>query len=57
MSHERNIIEIEKMFIEDMTGRGEYFLTLVDKNGDKYQGETDAMGVQTDVVFYKLQED
>lgn len=46
--------EIVKMYLEDVTGRGEYLLTLVDTEGNKYQGETDAMGVQTDVVYLKL---
>lgn len=50
-------IEIVKMYLEDMTGRGEYCLTLVDKRGDKYQPEVNIMGVNTDVDFLKLQQD
>lgn len=47
--------EIVKMYLEDVTGKGEYILTLVDTEGNKYQGETDAMGVQTDVMYLKLE--
>lgn len=49
-------IKIEKMYLEDVTGKGEYILTLEDKNGNKYQGETDEMRTH-DLIFYKVRQD
>lgn len=45
------------MYLEDMTGKGQYMLTLVDENGEKYQGESDTMNFNEEIIYYKLKKE
>ena len=51
------MIKIKEMYLEDVTGKGEHILTLIGENGKKYQGETYAMGVTADVVYFRLKDE
>lgn len=51
------MIKVKEIYLEDVTGKGEYILTLVGEDGEKYQPEVDTHGIFSDVVFYRCREE
>lgn len=47
-------IEIVKMYLEDMDGRGTNFLTLVDSEGIEYQPEVEVHNTRENVEFIRV---
>lgn len=45
---------IKEMYLEDVDGKGTNILTLVDEDGEEYQGEVEVYNSRVDLEFIRL---